>query len=90
MGSCLALKHLGLKGCSALVSPSIHSAKLESLDLSLCEKLVREGVAKDTKTHTRIIHIQQRVRIKNPGRYHLEQSQSFTCWNRRKAEMERL
>ncbi len=42
VGSCLALEHLGLKGCSALVSPSIQSAKLLSLDLSLCGKLVRE------------------------------------------------
>lgn len=42
VGSCLALEHLGLKGCSALVSPSIQSAKLRSLDLSLCGKLVRE------------------------------------------------
>lgn len=41
LGSCLALEHLGLKGCSSLVSPSIHSAKLKSLDLSLCGKLVR-------------------------------------------------
>lgn len=43
VGSCLTLEHLGLKGCSALVSPSIQSAKLKSLDLSLCGKLVREG-----------------------------------------------
>lgn len=42
VGSCLALEHLGLKGCSALLSPSIQSAKLQSLDLSLCGKLVRE------------------------------------------------
>lgn len=44
VGSCLALEHLGLKGCSALVSPSIQSTKLRSLDLSLCGKLVREEV----------------------------------------------
>lgn len=41
VGSCLALEHLGLKGCSALVSPTIQSAKLRSLDVSLCGKLVR-------------------------------------------------
>ena len=40
VATCLSLEHLGLKGCSALVFPSLSSANLKSLDLSLCGKLV--------------------------------------------------
>lgn len=47
VATCLSLEHLGLKGCSALISPSVHSANLRNLDLSLCGNLVRCGVLVD-------------------------------------------
>eukprot|EP00752_Nemacystus_decipiens_P017478 g15670.t1 len=54
VGSCLALEHLGLKGCSALVSPSIQSAKLKSLDLSLCGKLTTCSISGPSLTELKV------------------------------------
>ncbi|CAB1107852.1 unnamed protein product [Ectocarpus sp. CCAP 1310/34] len=54
VGSCLALEHLGLKGCSALVSPTIQSAKLRSLDLSLCGKLTTCSISGPSLTTLKV------------------------------------
>eukprot|EP00903_Cladosiphon_okamuranus_P013626 g12690.t1 len=54
VGSCLALEHLGLKGCSALVSPSILSTKLRSLDLSLCGKLTTCSISGPSLTELQV------------------------------------